>query len=270
MVETINDLRDSLAEPPTTFWGRSTWIYDKFSELGEVTTTEVTRHGGEVIPEARNVEFEVVGLQPTLEKIYVTAHHDFVPVMVDGELQGKGVVDNWSSVIALHVLSQQLLLAPLLRSVVFVSFDLEEPSQYGIRVGSESYVSKLASPIHANVNLECLGVGPLTHWTYDRWLADVQTESSRFCGMPSDSSSFSQHGLPSMVFDGIGSVLNPKPDVIHSRDDNIDAIDLDVYEQSLQHILDYLGHLDLRPSHTPQRPSFERSRAFSFPQWPMQ
>ena len=231
----MNDLKHTLASAPLDDGERQAAFEAELRQRGMAPEIiEIVTRGGETLP-AANVRVSVPGRSQLDQPVYVTAHHDCVKA-------GRGIVDNWSGVVALVELAERFLQYPLNRPVRLVSFAYEETGPYGFAIGSEHYLRvHCRDSAFANVNLECLGPSPLHYWTYDARLTPAGIPESRFWGVPSDAVRFQQYGHPSITFDGISACSRQ---VIHTQWDNIDAIDMDHYRRSLDQIEVYLRILD--------------------------
>ena len=229
-------LRDLLAAAPRTNSQRGEWALDEFRRRGgQPRRLDLCSPAGTPMAEF-NIEVTVPS-DLELLPVYVTAHHDHVAI-------GDGVVDNWSGVVAMFQLYERFRSQPLRRPLVLLSFACEEGSPYGLLYGSRCYVAALAgSAVLANVNLECLGPGPLHYWTYahDPIPKPAAIPEAPYRGCPSDARSFHSVGSSAIVFDGIAARTDR---IVHTERDRIEAIDMQYYERSLDQIEQYLRLLD--------------------------
>ncbi len=179
--------------------------------------------------------------------ILVGGHFDFIDA-------GKGVVDNWSGCSLLPSLYLSLKTSPRRHTFVFVGFSEEEKGL----VGSAYYVSKLSKEelkkISAMVNLDSLGTSP-TKIEMDRgaktlWnaLGNVAAGLKLPLGVVnvhqvgrSDSDSFQDRKVPTI---NIHSLTNETFPILHSRRDQIEAIQFHDYYESYLLIRAYLAYLD--------------------------
>jgi Zn-dependent M28 family amino/carboxypeptidase len=232
---TMLDLKDTLASVPLDDQGRQEMFEAEVRKRDvEPEVFDVQTPLMETMP-VRNVRVSILGQNQKDDPFYVTAHHDCVKA-------GRGVVDNWSGVVALLELIDRLNDRPLNRPVRLMSFAYEEAGPYGCCVGSDHFLRfNCNEMVFANINLECLGPSPLHFWTYDAALVPGDVPESPYWGMPSDAARFHQHGHPSIVFDGISASPGQ---IIHTARDNIDAIDMDRYRKSLDQLEGYLRYLD--------------------------
>ncbi len=179
--------------------------------------------------------------------ILVGAHTDFVD-------RGKGVVDNWSGCSLLPALFTSLKSASRRHTFVFVGFTDEE---LGL-VGSKFYVRDLGKAglenLNAVVNLDSLGTGP-TKFEMDRGdrsMAEALLRIASTLKLPlnvvnahkvgrSDSDSFQDFKVPTI---NIHSLTQETYPILHTRRDQMDAINFDDYYDSYLLIRAYLAYLD--------------------------
>jgi hypothetical protein len=183
----------------------------------------------------------------TDSEILVGAHFDHAP-------EGSGVVDNWSGAAMLASFFQALSSQPRKHRFVFIAFTGEE---VGL-VGSEFYAKQLTpqqiAKIRVMVNLDSLGPEPTHIWLHhsDRHLSDVLYGVAKTMGLPlavvnadqvgdDDSSSFSKLHVPTVM---LHSLSQDSFSIIHSKRDNIDAINMGDYYDSYRLISTYLAYLD--------------------------
>lgn len=247
----MTQLRDLLAAAPHKNALREVWVYHEFEQQNaSPRRLPVENFFGKPL-KASNVMVSIQG-SDHLPPIYLTAHHDH-------EGSGAGVVDNWSGVVALIELYERFSVRSISRPLIFVSFALEELGA----IGSSYFVRQLGdSPVHANVNLECLGPGPMHCWTYREGVLPLPAEvpRARYDDIVSDAQSFHEiAGCPTIIFDGIAAV---SARIIHTERDTIDAIDMQHYLRSLDQIEDYVRDLDSRFDLDPHGESQE-VRSFS-------
>src|SRR5579864_4354160 len=181
------------------------------------------------------------------ERIVVGGHYDHVD-------RGSGVVDNWSSASLLPTLYQGLKNSPRKHTFVFIAFAYEEAGL----VGSEFYTSHLSkeerSRIIAMINMDTLGLGPTEIWTShsDQPLIGVLMYVAKQMDLPmtgmnvdglgnTDSESFARYKIRRMT---IHSVTSQTWQVLHSPDDNMNAMKLPDYLNTYRLIEAYLATLD--------------------------
>jgi len=179
--------------------------------------------------------------------IIVGGHLDFAH-------EGQGIVDDWSGVSLLPSLYQTLKKEPRKHTYIFVAFEAEET---GLE-GSGQYVRKMTKENKAStrafVNLECLGMGPTVVWQSRaaRTLLDRLYEVAGSLGTTMNGVNVDQFGdddshpflsahIPVVT---LHSLTPENLKVIHSRRDNLGAIDMDQYYASYKLIAMYLAYLD--------------------------
>lgn len=184
----------------------------------------------------------------TQETIVVGAHTDKVTNA------GDGVVDNWSGASLLPSLLYSLSAQKRRHTFVFVGFTAEEQGM----VGSEYYVEHLApndrARIEAMVNMDSLGLTDTKVWAShaDKELLDTLTSVASASKLPvepgnvdnigtTDSESFATYHIPRIT---LHSVISENMQVLHSRDDNLAAVNVDDYYKSYRLIAEYLACLD--------------------------
>ena len=179
--------------------------------------------------------------------IIVGAHTDRVDV-------GQGVVDDWSGAALLPALLESLNKTPRRHTFLFIGFTDEEKGL----VGSNYYVRHLSRAqvhnIRAMVNLECLGLTPTKVWA-DRanrlLLGDLVLIANHYHldlrGVnvdrvgDDDTHPFLSRHVPAIT---IHSVTQQTWNILHSRKDNLSAINFNDYYDSYRLIAAYLAYLD--------------------------
>jgi hypothetical protein len=179
--------------------------------------------------------------------ILVGAHFDHVN-------EGDGIIDDWSGVSLLPSLYQSLGGTSRAHTLVFVGFGGEEQGM----VGSEFYVKRLTPEqrknIVAMVNLECLGVTPTKVWVShsEPLLMNILWGVAQSLQLPlsgvnvekvgtTDSESFAHYKIPRITIHSITQETWP---LLHSKGDNIKAIQDNLYYDSYKLIAAYLAVLD--------------------------
>jgi putative aminopeptidase FrvX len=180
-------------------------------------------------------------------EIIVGAHFDHVS-------EGSGVADNWSGAAMLASFYQALTSEPRKHRFVFVAFSGEEQGL----LGSEEYAKQLTpaqiAKIRVMVNLDTLGLGPTKVWLNhsDHHLADVLHGVSKSMNIPlavmdgddlgdEDSSSFIKRKIPTVM---IHSITLKNFPILHSKRDDISAVNFADYFDSYRLISAYLAYLD--------------------------
>ncbi len=182
----------------------------------------------------------------TVSTIIVGAHSDL-------RGGGQGVVDDWSGAALLPSLFQTLRGSTRKHTFIFVGFAGEEHHM----IGSGFYVKHLsaeeAGNIRAMVNLDCIGAGSTAVWTHHAdpklltTLYDVALEAHSpirnvdLVLMYDDAMQFRKRRIPTL---SIHSLTRQTMHVLHSRRDNLSALNLDHYYASYRLIVAYLACLD--------------------------
>jgi hypothetical protein len=179
--------------------------------------------------------------------IIVGAHTDHAEV-------GQGVVDDWSGAALLPALFESLRKAPRRHTFLFIGFADEEKGLWG----SHNYVQHLTHEqlqgIRAMVNLECLGLTPTKVWAdrADRQLLsglvliarnyqlDLQGVNVDGVG-DDDTRPFLFRHVPAIT---IHSVTQQTWPILHSRRDNLTAINFTDYYDTYRLMAAYLAYLD--------------------------
>jgi hypothetical protein len=179
-------------------------------------------------------------------------------IVVGGHLdhveEGTGVIDDWSGASILPSLYQSLASHPRTHTFLFIGFAGEEQGM----VGSEFYTKHLTpeqrKQIAAMVNLECLGIGKTELWTSHsepiliRMLVAVaQSMKISLGGVnvervgTTDSESFAHYNIPRIT---ITAITQDTWQLLHTKKDNIAAINPELYYDSYRLIAPYLVLLD--------------------------
>lgn len=178
--------------------------------------------------------------------IVVGAHLDHVK-------EGDGIIDDWSGASMLPSLYRSLADMPRSHTFIFIGFGGEEEWL----VGSDFHVRHLKpeerKQIAAMINLECLGVSTTKVWTghSDPYLLKALIAMSKFVQLPlsgadleyvsTDSESFATYKIPRITIESLTQAMLP---LLHSKNDNIKAIDPALYYDSYRLIAAYLALLD--------------------------
>jgi Peptidase family M28 len=167
---------------------------------------------------------------------------------------GNGVVDDWSGTALLPALLGSLRKSPRRHTFVFIGFADEEKGLWG----SHYYVQHLSREqvhgIRAMVNLECLGLTPTKVWAdrADRQLLsdlilvarnfqlDLQGVNVDGVG-DDDTHPFLSRHVPVIT---IHSVTQQTWQILHSRKDNLSAINFTDYYDTYRLMAAYLAYLD--------------------------
>jgi hypothetical protein len=209
---------------------------------GESLATQKVPHSAEP-----NIICTLSGTEPEAGSIVVGGHYDKVA-------EGMGAVDDWSGAVLLPSLYQSLKSRPRRHQYVFIAFAAEE---VGL-VGSTEYVYKLHKPeraaIRAMINLECLGLSPPKVWSHraDKRLLGAYAGVSRALGIDvaglnvdnvgdDDSHPFLTAKIPVLT---IHSLTQETFSLLHSKRDQLAAINPDDYYAAYTLVSTYLGYLD--------------------------
>jgi hypothetical protein len=179
-------------------------------------------------------------------------------IVVGGHLdhveEGTGVIDDWSGASMLPSLYQSLASHPRTHTFLFIGFAGEEDGL----VGSDFYTKNLKleqrKQIAAMVNLECLGIGKTELWTSHSepilirmLVALAQSMKIPLGGInveqvgTTDSESFARYHIPRIT---ITAITQNTLQLLHTRKDNIAAINPELYYESYRLIAPYLVLLD--------------------------
>lgn len=191
--------------------------------------------------------------------IVVGAHYD---------REGKGslgAADNWTGAALLATLVENVKGAPRQHDFVFVAFAAEEQGL----VGSKRFVKTLPGEqrkrVRAMVNLDTLGLADtkVAVKTSDEELVQRLAQVAQSLNLPvarvdvdqvgtSDSESFLKAGMPAI---NIHSITQQTWTVLHTKDDQLAALDLPAYERTALLVSAYLAYLDLTPRSAPAPPA---------------
>lgn len=183
----------------------------------------------------------------TKSTIVVGAH-------LDRAEEGAGVVDDWSGASMLPSLYQSIAHEPRTHTFVFLGFAGEEEGLVGSDFYTKSLTRDERKQIVAMVNLECLGIGKTEVWTshsepifirmlmamaksMDLPLGGVNVEQVG----TTDSESFAHYGIARMTITAITQDTWP---LLHTKNDNIKAINPNLYYDSYRLIAPFLVLLD--------------------------
>ncbi len=181
--------------------------------------------------------------------IVVGAHFDRVD-------RSFGVVDNWSGASLLPSLYESLSVRPRRHTFVFIGFTAEEEGE----LGSEFYVQHLSShhreKTRAMINMDTLGVSPTKVWAShsDPELLRLLSQAAALMKLPvaavnvekvgsTDSEMFRKAHIPAMTIHSITQETWP---ILHSSRDQLSAIKLDDYYDTLRLVSALLALVDLK------------------------
>jgi len=193
----------------------------------------------------------------TQEVIVVGAHTDKV------DLNGDGVVDNWTGAVLLPALLYSLNRQPRHHTLIFIGFSGEEKGLVGSRYYVDHLSEKQRARIEGMVNFDSLGLGPTEVWASHadglllKGLETVSVASKLPMtlmnvpnGASADSEAFARYHIPRIT---LHSVTSDTWSILHSRFDNMAAIKMNDYYDSYKLIAEYLTYLDeaLKPAAVP-------------------
>jgi len=211
--------------------------------------------------------FQQAGCQPTQQPVKRLHEPNVIcilggasgsVILVGGHLdhadEGAGIVDDWSGASLLPTLYQSLAGQPRFHTFVFVGFAGEEQGL----VGSDFYVKHLTpeqrKQIVAMVNLECLGLTSTEVWVShsDPILVRMLFGVAQWFKLPlegvnvervgrDDAESFGSYKIAHVTIHSLTQATVP---LLHSKNDNIQAIKPDAYHDSYRLIVPYLTALD--------------------------
>ena len=168
--------------------------------------------------------------------------------------RGKGIVDDWSGASMLPSLYQSLKSLSRRHTIVFIGFAEEEKGLIGSRYYVKEMTPEARSHAKEMINLECLGMNPTEVWAShsDTKLLNALAAVADEMKIPlsavnvenvgtADSESFAEAKIPRTT---IHSVDQKTLAVLHSDNDNMDAIHPDQYYESYRLIAAYLATVD--------------------------
>jgi hypothetical protein len=179
--------------------------------------------------------------------IVVGAHLDHVE-------EGTGVIDDWSGASMLPSLYQSLASQPRTHTFLFIGFAGEEDGLVGSDFYTKTLKPEQRKQIAAMINLECLGIGRAEVWTSHSepilirmLVAMAQSMKIPLGGInvervgTTDSESFAHYHIPRIT---ITAISQETWQLLHTKKDNIAAINPELYYDSYRLIAPYLVLLD--------------------------
>ena len=251
--------------PPDVISNRLAAAADKQEQRGAYLRQEMLSAGCAAanltdapVPHQKQPNIICVVPGKTSRQIIVGAHYDFVP-------EGRGIVDNWSGAALLPSLIQSLVNQQREHTFVFIAFTGEEKGM----LGSKSYVEHLTKEqreaITAMVNLDTLGLSPTKVWATDssKPLVNALFNVASMIKSPigvvnvdgigqSDNDSFRDAKIPEIC---IHSVTQETLRVLHSRNDQLSAIQPEDYYESYRLLAAYLSAIDSALDKAPASPA---------------
>jgi aminopeptidase-like protein len=184
----------------------------------------------------------------TTDSVIVVGAH------VDHAAIGRGAVDNWTGAALLPSLFEALHAQPRRHTFLFVGFTAEEVGLVGSRSFVQHLTGEQRTKVRAMVNVDSLGLSPTKVWHShaDPLLTDMLSEVAASMQVPlevmdvekygsADSESFRDLHIPSIT---LHSVTLPTMPILHSRRDQLQAVNRDEYYQSFRLLAAYLAYLD--------------------------
>ena len=182
--------------------------------------------------------------------VIIGAHHDKAR-------NGDGVVDNWSGASLLPSLYEALKRDQHEHTFVFVGFTDEEKGLIGSKRFVKSLSEEEKEEIKAMINLDSLGLSYTKLWWNEAGqdMADTIAGVANHLGLevsgidPSnvgggDNQSFEKLGIPALM---VHSVTGEKLKILHSRRDNLKAIQMNDYYDTYKLLAAYLTYFDSNP-----------------------
>jgi hypothetical protein len=181
--------------------------------------------------------------------IIVGAHFDRVA-------QSAGVVDNWSGAALLPTLYQSVKSESRRHTFVFIGFTDEEKGLVGSRHYARQMTAAQVAATDAMVNLDTLGLAPAEVWNHrsDDRLTLALARLAKYMDLPlsgvnfervgsTDSESFARRKIPRIT---IHSLTQQSEDagILHTRKDQLSAMNIDHYYDTYHLVALYLGYLD--------------------------
>lgn len=211
--------------------------------------------------------FAEVGCEPALQPIKFGKSANVICILkgtsegeiivgghVDHVSSGDGIIDDWSGASLLPSLYESLKTNSLKHTIIFIGFAEEET---GLN-GSAFYVKQMspAEKAHAKamVNLECLGLTKTKVWLShsDKTLASLLAAVSQAMQLgvqavnveevgSADSESFAKAKIPRIT---LHTITQETLRLIHTKNDNMQAIHEDDYYENYRLIAAYLAAMD--------------------------
>lgn len=177
--------------------------------------------------------------------IIISAH-------LDKDGAGSGALDDYSGILMMAALYEELSRMPLRHNFLFVAFDREEEGL----LGSKAFVSlspHMPEALIAVINLECLGITLPHPWpegssdTLEELFRDVGEDFGYDLSpvslkhVTTDSVPFLKAGFPAITVDGI---MPEDLVILGSIRDQSEIIDRELFFESYQIILDFIMEVD--------------------------
>jgi hypothetical protein len=181
--------------------------------------------------------------------IIVGAHFDRVR-------QSPGVADNWSGASLLPSLYESVKIDPRQHTYVFIGFTDEEVGLVGSRFYARKMTPTQVAATDAMVNMDTLGLAPAEVWVSrsDKRLTHALIGVAQHLKLPisgvnfervgsTDSESFKARKIPRITIHSL-TQKSENQGILHSRKDNLSAMNLDDYYDTYHLVAVYLVYLD--------------------------
>ncbi|NNE66571.1 MAG: M20/M25/M40 family metallo-hydrolase [Pyrinomonadaceae bacterium] len=194
--------------------------------------------------EAVNVVSKLKG--KTSETIVVGAHYDKTTL-------GCGAIDNWTGVVMLTMLAEELKASSTQKTYLFVAFGGEERDLKGSRAMAYGMVKREEDRPCAMVNLDSFGfekawaLKSISDDSLLKLASDVERKRGgsfsirNYRGASSDSKSFQLIGVPSITFSGLGDDWR---DYLHQDSDIPENVDFESVFDNYEFLREFLRNLD--------------------------
>lgn len=174
----------------------------------------------------------------------------------DHSAAGEGVIDNWSGATMVANMIQSLRTEARQHTFVFAAFAREEEGL----LGAHSFAGQLKKPqlshIRAMVNIDSLGLGAPVVWRSraNKELFSFAQATAGVLNMKldvvdvdgagdGDSAPFKEKKIPVIDFH---SIRRETFHILHTKDDNIQAVQWQGYMDSFRLIANFLAYIDLK------------------------
>lgn len=180
------------------------------------------------------------------ETIIIGAHYDKTA-------DGCGAIDNWTGVSVIAHLYKTLSRLETEKSYIFAAFDEEEKGLVGSEAMAKAIPKEQRAQYCAMVNIDSFGfTAPfsLQQASSPKMVSVAKTlaeeNKAKFydvaiAGADSDSSSFKSRKIPSITFSGLD---NKWPTYLHSKNDQLEKINMDSVYLGYRFVLAFVGKLD--------------------------
>ena len=180
--------------------------------------------------------------------IIVGAHFDRVSA-------SAGVADNWSGAALLVSLYESVKIEPRRHNFIFIGFTDEEQGLVGSRFYARKMTPGQVAVTDAMVNLDTLGLAPTEVWNHrsDEHLTVALLGVANYFKLPlsgvnfervgsTDSESFKARKIPRITIHSLTQKAHDQ--ILHTRKDNLSAMNLDHYYETYHLVAAYLVYLD--------------------------